>query len=74
MKNTWNIRDKHMTNTLAELLKHFEQIRAKDAYDSPEKKEMKAVVWAHNSHLGMVFFLLIYLSCRLFIYRGFRIY
>lgn len=28
MKNTWNIRDKHMANTLDDLMKHFEGLRA----------------------------------------------
>jgi erythromycin esterase-like protein len=53
MKNTWNIRDKHMANTLDDLLKHFEQVREKD--NTPQfkdRKQVKAVIWAHNSHLG----------------------
>ena len=27
MKNTWNIRDKHMATTLDDLLNHFAQLR-----------------------------------------------
>jgi erythromycin esterase-like protein len=34
---SWNIRDEHMTETIAELAGHFDG---------------KIVVWAHNSHLG----------------------
>ncbi len=40
--NTWNIRDKHMVETLDRLLKHLEE----------QGEPAKAVVWAHNSHLG----------------------
>jgi erythromycin esterase-like protein len=39
---SWNIRDKHMAETLDELLAHL-----KSRGQSP-----KIVVWAHNSHLG----------------------
>jgi erythromycin esterase-like protein len=39
---SWNLRDRHMTDTLDELLTHF---RAKG-------QQPKIVVWAHNSHLG----------------------
>eukprot|EP00026_Physarum_polycephalum_P007443 Phypoly_transcript_07503.p1 GENE.Phypoly_transcript_07503~~Phypoly_transcript_07503.p1 ORF type:complete len:455 (+),score=77.53 Phypoly_transcript_07503:92-1456(+) len=54
MKNTWNIRDQHMANTLDDLLKHFTQMREQDPDPSTGKqgKEIKAVIWAHNSHLG----------------------
>jgi len=52
MKNTWNIRDKHMTTTLDDLLKHFSQLRENDPSNEKSHKEVKAVVWAHNSHLG----------------------
>ncbi|MEF8939054.1 MAG: protein-L-isoaspartate(D-aspartate) O-methyltransferase [Salinivenus sp.] len=38
-KNSWNLRDQHMFDTLQEVL----DVRGGDA---------KAVVWAHNSHLG----------------------
>jgi erythromycin esterase-like protein len=37
---SWNLRDAHMTETLVALLGHYGQGTA------------KAVVWAHNSHLG----------------------
>jgi len=37
---SWNLRDAHMTETLVALLGHYGQGAA------------KAVVWAHNSHLG----------------------
>lgn len=40
--NTWNLRDTHMADALDGLMRHFEK-----AKESP-----KAVIWAHNSHLG----------------------
>ena len=40
--NTWNLRDTHMANTLDDLFAHLEKHG-----DKP-----KAIVWAHNSHLG----------------------
>jgi len=40
--NSWNLRDAHMTETLVALLGHYGKNGA-----TP-----KAVVWAHNSHLG----------------------
>lgn len=40
--SSWNLRDKHMTETLSALAGHLEN----------EGKPGKIVVWAHNSHLG----------------------
>lgn len=40
--NTWNLRDAHMVRTLEELMAHFRK----------QGLRPKAVVWAHNSHLG----------------------
>lgn len=40
--NTWNLRDSHMADTLDALMKHL----------SEQGDYPKAVVWAHNSHLG----------------------
>lgn len=40
--NTWNLRDKHMVETLDRLLDHL----------GAHGEHPKAVVWAHNSHLG----------------------
>jgi erythromycin esterase-like protein len=40
--STWNLRDTHMANTLEDLHAHLEKHG-----DKP-----KAIVWAHNSHLG----------------------
>jgi erythromycin esterase-like protein len=40
--SSWNLRDTHMVDTLDELLKHLGRRWAKP----------KAVVWAHNSHVG----------------------
>jgi erythromycin esterase-like protein len=42
-RETWNLRDTYMTETIAALSEHLEQTRG-----SPTK----LVVWAHNSHLG----------------------
>jgi erythromycin esterase-like protein len=39
---SWNLRDRHMTETLGELLKFIEHTRP----------GARLVVWAHNSHLG----------------------
>jgi erythromycin esterase-like protein len=39
---SWNIRDAHMAETLAELIAHLRS----------RKRAPKIVVWAHNSHLG----------------------
>lgn len=40
--DTWNLRDEHMTDTMAELRQHLRE----------QGGEGKIVVWAHNSHLG----------------------
>ncbi|MCE8051560.1 erythromycin esterase family protein [Halomonas daqingensis] len=40
--DTWNLRDEHMTDTLAELREHLRRQGGRG----------KLVVWAHNSHLG----------------------
>lgn len=40
--NTWNLRDTHMVDTLDNLMAHL-----RDQGEQP-----KAIVWAHNSHLG----------------------
>jgi erythromycin esterase-like protein len=40
--SSWNLRDRHMTETLHALTAHFEA----------ENQSAKIVVWAHNSHLG----------------------
>ena len=39
--SSWNLRDEHMTDTLTALLEHFGR-----------RGPARAVVWAHNSHLG----------------------
>lgn len=41
--SSWNLRDKHMTDTLYALTEHLTQQRGEQA---------KVVVWAHNSHIG----------------------
>src|SRR5436309_12112868 len=40
--SSWNLRDRHMTETLDALIAHLEQQRG----------SAKVVVWEHNSHLG----------------------
>jgi erythromycin esterase-like protein len=40
--SSWNLRDRHMTQTLNELM----------AYLGRSHRPQKVVVWAHNSHLG----------------------
>jgi erythromycin esterase-like protein len=41
---TWNLRDKHMVDTLQELIKMHQE--------TWKQERPKAVIWAHNSHLG----------------------
>ncbi|MFI2810678.1 erythromycin esterase family protein [Microbulbifer sp. JSM ZJ756] len=41
--NTWNLRDRHMVDTLLDLRQHLSQQRDRQA---------RIAVWAHNSHLG----------------------
>jgi erythromycin esterase-like protein len=40
--SSWNLRDRHMTETLTALAAHLEM----------QQRPPKIVVWAHNSHLG----------------------
>src|SRR5207237_51192 len=40
--NTWNLRDTHMVGTLESLISHLQE----------QGEHPKAVIWAHNSHLG----------------------
>lgn len=40
--SSWNLRDRHMTETLGALLEHF----------AGKGLDPRIVVWAHNSHLG----------------------
>jgi erythromycin esterase-like protein len=40
--STWNLRDRHMVETLEALVAHL----------SRDQGQAKVVVWAHNSHLG----------------------
>jgi erythromycin esterase-like protein/predicted phosphoribosyltransferase len=40
--DSWNLRDRHMTDTLQELLRFLERTQ----------RGARVVVWAHNSHLG----------------------
>jgi erythromycin esterase-like protein len=40
--SSWNLRDRHMAETLHALVAHFEA----------QRQHAKVVLWAHNSHLG----------------------
>ncbi|KOP24489.1 erythromycin esterase [Hapalosiphon sp. MRB220] len=40
--SSWNLRDRHMAETLDQLVAHFDQ----------QGGRTKVIVWAHNSHLG----------------------
>jgi erythromycin esterase-like protein len=40
---TWNLRDRHMADTLARVIEHLDQ---------KKKRPSRVVVWEHNSHLG----------------------
>lgn len=42
--SSWNLRDRHMANTLDALVDHLDRTAGAE--------KTKAVVWAHNSHLG----------------------
>jgi len=42
--SSWNLRDRHMVETLAALVEHLDRTAG--------GRPTKAVVWAHNSHLG----------------------
>lgn len=42
-KNSWNLRDQHMFETLEKLADYYSRLRGRDA---------RIIVWAHNSHVG----------------------
>lgn len=42
-ESSWNLRDRHMVETLRALISYF---------DSTASRRAKVAVWAHNSHLG----------------------
>ena len=44
---SWNMRDKHMAQTLDALIAHLDAVG-----DSPGAGPARIVVWAHNSHVG----------------------
>jgi erythromycin esterase-like protein len=44
---SWNLRDRHMFDTLQSLLKEAGRNK-----DRPDAAPPKAIVWAHNSHVG----------------------
>jgi erythromycin esterase-like protein len=43
--NSWNVRDRHMVETLESLVGHLDA-------QLPSDSRAKVVLWAHNSHLG----------------------
>ena len=45
---SWNMRDKHMAQTLGALIDHLDQAGAAHSDEGPAR----IVVWAHNSHVG----------------------
>lgn len=45
--NSWNLRDTHMMDTLERLI-NFHQ----DQNNNTNKNKPKAIVWAHNTHIG----------------------
>lgn len=45
--NSWNLRDNHMMDTLERLI-NFHQDQNNNTY----KNKPKAIVWAHNTHIG----------------------
>jgi erythromycin esterase-like protein len=45
--DSWNVRERHMAATLDRLLAHYEAHR-----DHRDGAPAKAVVWAHNTHVG----------------------
>jgi erythromycin esterase len=46
--NSWNLRDTHMMDTLERLVDFHEQNDGK----SKSKSKSKAIIWAHNTHIG----------------------
>lgn len=50
---SWNVRDRHMVETLERLRDHHDAKRAEFAAGNADgDSESKAVVWAHNTHVG----------------------
>ncbi|HEU4698343.1 MAG TPA: erythromycin esterase family protein [Gemmatimonadales bacterium] len=50
--SSWNLRDRHMAETLDALMRHFERPRGSDGASSGLAEPARVVVWEHNSHLG----------------------
>lgn len=51
--SSWNLRDRHMTETLDALARHLSEDADKKHTDGSVKANTsKIVVWAHNSHIG----------------------
>lgn len=51
--NSWNLRDRHMFDTLEDIAKHLSQRTDNKLYPQDQKnRDAKIVVWAHNSHVG----------------------
>lgn len=44
--NSWNLRDTHMMDTLERLVGFHDQ------NDDKSKSKSKAIIWAHNTHIG----------------------
>jgi erythromycin esterase len=50
-RESWNVRDRHMDDTLDRLLRHYGS-QDGSHHGSQEGTGAKAVVWAHNTHVG----------------------
>jgi erythromycin esterase-like protein len=56
--STWNLRDAHMADTISALLAHLDRIHGASSRGASSRgassrgAPARAVVWAHNSHLG----------------------
>lgn len=44
--NTWNVRDRHMADTVDALLEHLQ------SQAQSQGRPAKIIIWAHNSHIG----------------------
>ncbi|MGV1087313.1 MAG: erythromycin esterase family protein [Mycobacterium sp.] len=49
---SWNMRDKHMAQTLNALISHLDRHAGTSGDASGDPEPARVVVWAHNSHVG----------------------
>ncbi len=50
--STWNLRDRHMVDTLVDLAAHLDRVGSQRVGRATPSRPSKVIVWAHNSHLG----------------------